>query len=97
MEWEIPKVKGLAVDGRLVYTGSSYADAANTLKVGGWTRLDMGVRYRTQIGRYEATFRARAENLTNRRYWASVGGYPGSGSLHAGTPRTFRLSATMNF
>ena len=57
-------------------------DAANTLKVGGWTRFDIGARYHTQIGRHEATFRARLDNVANKKYWASVGGYPGSGYLN---------------
>lgn len=81
----------------MVYTGSSYADAANTLKVGGWTRFDIGARYRTQIGRHEATFRARLDNVANKKYWASVGGYPGSGYLNAGAPRSFTLSASVDF
>lgn len=97
LEWEVPKVQGLAFDGRMVYTGSSYADAANTLKVGGWTRFDIGARYRTQIGRHEATFRARLDNVANKKYWASVGGYPGSGYLNAGAPRSFSLSASVDF
>lgn len=97
LEWEVPKVQGLAFDGRMIYTGSSYADSANTLKVGGWTRFDLGARYRTQIGSHEATFRARIDNLANKKYWASVGGYPGSGYLNAGTPRSFTLSASIDF
>ena len=97
LEWEVPKVQGLAFDGRMVYTGSSYADAANTLKVGGWTRFDLGARYRTQIGRHEATFRARLDNVANKKYWASVGGYPNNGYLNAGAPRSFTLSASVDF
>ena len=97
VEWEVPQVQGLAFDGRMVYTGSSYADAANTLRVKGWTRFDLGARYRTQIGGHEATFRARLDNVTNKKYWASVGGYPGSGYLNAGAPRSFTLSASVDF
>lgn len=97
LEWEVPKVQGLAFDGRMVYTGSSYADAANTLKVGGWTRFDIGARYHTPIGRHEATFRARLDNVANKKYWASVGGYPNSGYLNAGAPRSFTLSASVDF
>ena len=97
VEWDIPGVDGLTVDGRAVYTGSSYADAANTLKVPGWTRFDAGVRYMTDIGGHLVTWRARVENIANRDYWSSVGGYPGNGYLVLGGPRTFSLSATMEF
>ncbi|KRA02488.1 TonB-dependent siderophore receptor [Achromobacter sp. Root565] len=96
-EWDIPGVQGLTVDGRVVYTGSSYANAENTLKVPGWTRFDAGVRYMTDVGGHTLTLRARVENIANRNYWASVGGYPGSGYLVLGGPRTFSLSASMDF
>ena len=43
------------------------------------------------------TLRLRADNLTNRRHWASVGGYPGNGYLVAAAPRSFSLSASIDF
>lgn len=97
VEWDIPGVQGLAVDGRVVYTGSSYADAENTLKVPGWTRFDAGLRYMTDVNNHVLTLRARVENIANRNYWSSVGGYPNSGYLVLGGPRTFLLSASMDF
>lgn len=97
VEWDIPGVQGLAVDGRVVYTGSSYADDANTLKVPGWTRFDAGLRYMTDVDGHVVTLRARVENIANRNYWSSVGGYPGNGYLVLGGPRTFLLSASMDF
>ncbi|WPL81736.1 TonB-dependent receptor [Bordetella hinzii] len=97
VEWDIPGVDGLTVDGRLVYTGSSYVDSANTLKVPGWTRLDAGLRYSTEIGGHSVIWRARIENIANRDYWASVGGYPGNGYLVQGAPRTFTFTASMAF
>lgn len=97
VEWDIPGVQGLAVDGRVVYTGSSYADAANTLKVPGWTRLDAGLRYKTKIDGKAVTWRARVNNIANRNYWASVGGYSGYGYLVAGEPRSFSLTASIEF
>ncbi len=96
-EWDVPGVRGLAVDGRVVYTGSSYADAANTLKVPDWTRLDLGVRYVTELSGRLVTLRARVDNVADKNYWASVGGYPGNGYLNAGAPRTFGLSAAVEF
>ena len=96
-EWDVPGVRGLALDGRVVYTGGRYANATNTLKVGGWTRLDAGVRYITDIDGRAVTLRARVENLADRDYWASVGGYPGSGYLAAGAPRTLGVSASVDF
>ncbi len=96
-EWELAAVRGLALDGRVVYTGASYADAANTLRVPGWTRLDVGARYLMDVQGKAVTLRARVDNLFDRKYWASVGGYPGSGYLVVGGPRTFTLSASVDF
>lgn len=98
VEWDVPGVRGLSLDGRVVASGASYADAANTLRVPGWTRLDLGARYVTEVGNGKLlTIRARIENAANRSYWASVGGYPGSGYLVLSNPRSFSLSATVEF
>ena len=96
-EWDVPGVPGLALDGRVVYTGASYADAVNTLKVSGWTRLDAGARYLTEVQGKLVTLRLRVDNLANKSYWASVGGYSGYGYLVAGAPRSFNLSASFDF
>ncbi|AZY50971.1 TonB-dependent receptor [Bordetella avium] len=96
-EWDIPGVEGLTLDGRLVYTGASYADAANRLKVPGWTRVDAGLRYSTDISGHSVIWRARVENIANRGYWSSVGGYPNNGYLVQGAPRTFTLTAAIEF
>jgi iron complex outermembrane receptor protein len=96
-EWELRAVPGLALDARAVHTGASYADAANTLRVPGWTRLDAGARYLTEVAGKALTLRARVDNLTGRDYWASSGGFPGAGYLVVGAPRTFTLSASVDF
>lgn len=96
-EWDVPGVPGLAVDGRWVHTGASYANATNTLRVPGRNRLDVGARYMTEVQGKLVTLRARIDNLTNRNYWASVGGYPGSGYLVVGAPRTLSLSVSVDF
>ena len=96
-EWDVPGVQGLALDGRLVHTGSSYANAINTLQAPAWTRLDAGARYLTEIGGRLVTLRARIDNLADKNYWASSGGYPGSGYLVVGAPRTFVLNASIDF
>ncbi|MDA6076287.1 hypothetical protein O0544_03895 [Edwardsiella anguillarum] len=40
--WETPFIDGLALEGRAVYTASQYADAANTLSIPAWVRVDLG-------------------------------------------------------
>lgn len=97
VEWDLPFAPGLALDARVLYTGSSHADATNTLKVPDWTRLDIGARWQTDVQGHLLTLRARIDNLADKDYWASVGGYPGAGYLVVGSPRTFNLSASADF
>jgi iron complex outermembrane receptor protein len=96
LEWDLPAVPGLTLDGRLIYTGEQYADAANAVAVDDWTRLDLGVRYDTRLFGRSTALRARLENVTDEDYWASVGGFPGSNYLVLGAPRTLLVSASVD-
>ena len=97
VEWDVPGVVGLTVDGRVQHTASQFADGANTQVVPAWTRLDLGTRYAFDVGSQVVTLRARVDNVTNRNYWASAGGYPGAGYLTVGAPRTVVVSGTIDF
>jgi iron complex outermembrane receptor protein len=96
-EWDVPGARGLLLNARTLYTASQYADAANTQQLPSWTRLDVGASYRTSVMGRDLTLRARVDNVTNRSYWASAGGYPGAGYLVEGAPRTVGVSATVGF
>ena len=97
-EWDVPGVRGLALNARVLYTSKQFANAANTQSIPNWTRLDIGARYLVDIGNGRLlTLRGRIDNLTNRAYWASVGGYPGSNYLVQGAPRTVQISGTIDF
>jgi iron complex outermembrane receptor protein len=97
VEWDIVGLQGLTLDGRIIYTSSQYADAANTIEVDSWVRLDIGARYVAEVAGNSLTFRARIDNVTDESDWVSVGGYPGSNYLVLGGPRTFVLSASVDF
>ena len=98
VDWDVPGVRGFALNARVIHTGSQYADAANTQKVASWTSTDIGARYLMPIGDTRLlTLRANVANLFDKNYWASVGGYPGSNYLVQSVPRTFVLSATVDF
>ncbi len=94
---DVPGVDGLALDVRGVHTARQFADAANTEVVPAWTRLDIGGRYEFEAGGREITLRAGVDNVTNRNYWASSGGYPGQGYLTVGAPRTVSISGTFAY
>lgn len=97
VEWDVTGLEALSLDARLIYTGARYADAINRLRVPGWTRFDVGARYLVDLGPQLLTLRLRVDNLSDRKSWASVGGYPGSGYLVVGGPRSVTLSASVDF
>ena len=96
-EWDVPGVRGLNLNARALYTSSQYADGANQQELPSWSRLDIGASYVATIADRKVTFRARIDNVADKSYWASAGGYPGSGYLVLGSPRTAVLSATVDF
>ncbi len=94
---DVPGVEGLAVNVRGVHTARQFADAANTEVVPSWNRFDIGGRYEFDVSGHEITLRAGVDNVANRNYWASAGGYPGQGYLTLGTPRTVSISGTFAY
>jgi iron complex outermembrane receptor protein len=96
-EWAVPGVEGLALDSRIVYTGNRFANSTNTLLLPSWTRVDLGARWLVNVQDRLVTLRARVDNVADKSYWASAGGYPENGYLVVGAPRTFVLSASVDF
>jgi iron complex outermembrane receptor protein len=96
-EWDVPNVEGLSLNARALYTAKQFADGANTQQLPSWTRVDLGASYAMRIMDRAVTLRARVDNVADRSYWASAGGYPGSGYLVVGAPRTFVVSGTVDF
>ncbi|MBV7486273.1 TonB-dependent receptor [Bordetella sp. BOR01] len=92
IEWHVPAVTGLTLGARVIRTGAAYLDAANTQRISGWTRYDVGARYATRIGGKEVTFRGTVENVFNKNYWIGV-----NGGAVLSAPRTFLLSASIDF
>tara|TARA_R110002167_G_scaffold1352_2_gene6023 strand:- start:9216 stop:11366 length:2151 start_codon:yes stop_codon:yes gene_type:complete len=97
VEWDVPQLSGLTLEGRIVYTGEQPVDATNTVELSSWTRFDAGIRYAADIAGRPVTLRARIENLADEDQWVAVGGYPGANYLTLGSPRTLRLSLSTDF
>lgn len=96
-EWDIPGMERLTLSSRVIYTSSQYVDGANLQEVPAWTRVDIGARYVVDMGAKALTLRAGIENLFDRDYWASAGGYPNFGYLVLANPRTYTATATLDF
>lgn len=97
LEYDLAAVEGLTLTGDIIHTGSRYSDNANTLKVDGYTTLDLGAHYRTTLAGQDVTLKGVVTNVTGEDYWQSVGGYADSGYLNAGEPTALKVSATFNF
>lgn len=97
VEWDVPQLAGLTLEGRAVYTGEQEVDALNTVQLDSWTRFDAGVRYAFTAGGRDLTARARIQNIADKDQWVAVGGYPGANYLSLGAPRTLSLSVSAEF
>ena len=93
-QWDLPWVQGLTLMGNVVYTGQEYVNQANTQSVPSWTTLDLGARYTMRVQQRDVTLRATVANVFDRGYWSGVASY---GTISQGAPRTFMLSASVDF
>jgi iron complex outermembrane receptor protein len=94
--YAVPQLPGLKIDGTWQYSGKKAFDVENRVSVPDYHVFGLGAAYALKAGGANVTVRARAENLFDKFYWRDVtpalGGY-----LLAGAPRTFRVSATVDF
>jgi iron complex outermembrane receptor protein len=91
LDWDLPGVPGLSLNGRVINTSSTYYDAANLLRMPSWTRVDLGARYATKIAGKPVVLRANLENVADKAYWVT------STYVTVGAPRTLMLSAQIDF
>jgi iron complex outermembrane receptor protein len=96
-EWQVPTLQGLSLNTRWIYTGKQYANLGNQLTLSSWNRFDVGARYVFSVNRQTYTLRAAIENIANKAYWASASPDTSISQLSQGNPRTFRLSASIDF
>lgn len=92
-EWDVAALQGLTLTTNATSASKQYLSADNALSVPGRTVFDVGARYHTQLAGRDITFRAVVNNITNKTYWAK----PHFTSLALGAPRSFQLSASVEF
>jgi iron complex outermembrane recepter protein len=92
-EFDVAAVPGLTVTGRVIHTGEAYIDLANTQQVPAWNVVDVSARYRTTLAGRGVMLRAGIDNLLDRAYWRTGG----RNIFVVASPRTWRLSATVDF
>ncbi|MCF5666453.1 TonB-dependent siderophore receptor, partial [Pseudomonas marginalis] len=97
-EWDVPTLEGLTLTSRGLYSSSQYLDQSNDKEIDAWNRIDVGARYAFKVDDKHITLRANVENVADKRYWSSAGASDDSEpGLTLSTPRTYLLSATVDF
>jgi iron complex outermembrane receptor protein len=95
-DYEVAQLPGLKLNGSWQYTGKKAFDVDNTVFVPGYHVFNAGAAYATKLAGMPTVVRANVDNLFDKFYWRDVtpelGGY-----LIPGAPRTFRITATMDF
>lgn len=92
-EWDASFLPGLTFTARALRTSGQYVDVGNTQRIPGWTRYDIGARYRFITGNVPVTIRAAIENVLDKNYWQSAA----REGLTIGAPRTFLVSVSADF
>ncbi|WP_434279095.1 TonB-dependent receptor [Acinetobacter sp. CE-15] len=93
MEWDISMLQGLTLTGNVTAVSKQYINQENTLHASGRTLFDVGARYKTNVSSFPLSLAASINNVTNKAYW----GMPQLSSLALGAPRTYMLSASIDF
>ncbi|WP_414650955.1 TonB-dependent siderophore receptor [Eoetvoesiella sp.] len=93
ISYRVPQLSGLKISADAKYTGSTMLRPTNDIKVGGYTIVDVGATYDTQISGYDTTFRLAVNNVADKKYWM----YQYADYIKAGDARSISLNATMRF
>ncbi|HWK54124.1 MAG TPA: TonB-dependent receptor [Hyphomicrobiales bacterium] len=97
-EWDTPFMEGVTLTGRLTHTGNIVAlNRRPDLTIPSWTQVDIGARY-SLAGPWNdkpIALRFDIDNVFDTNYWKAS--HPTAGNLMKSDPRTFRLSATVDF
>ena len=97
-EWDVPTLEGLTLTSRGIHSSSQYLDQSNVKEIDAWNRIDVGARYAFKVDDKHISLRANVENVADKRYWSSAGASDDSEpGLTLSTPRTYLLSATVDF
>lgn len=93
VEWDLPLVENLTLTANANAVSKQYLENDNIQSLPGRTIYGVGARYLTSVNDKPLTLRGSVENVMNKAYWTTAD----YNDLAIGEPRTFLLSATMDF
>jgi iron complex outermembrane receptor protein len=103
LEYALPAVSGLTASVDYQFATSRAGNDTHTLEVAGYGLLDLGARYRHELGGRPVTWRLTVNNVFDRAYWSTVapsnitGTNAGNMVAHLGSPRTMVGSFAIDF
>ncbi len=96
VDYAVTDVPGLKLNANWQYAGKKAFDLENKTMVPSYSVVNLGGSYATRVGGSSVILRAQVKNAFDKFYWRDVtpdlGGY-----LFPGSPRTFQLSAQVDF
>lgn len=105
LEYEVPHVKGLAVNGNWHHTGIKAANDTNSMWAPNYDTFDLGARYEEHTRRGDISYRFSVANIGNVNYWYGI--FPSGAGLYGesntgnsaflGTPRIASASVQYRF
>jgi iron complex outermembrane receptor protein len=100
-EYQIPGMSGLVATLDYQFSGTRAANDANSFFAPGYNLLDLGARYTSAIWNRPVTWRLAVDNVTDRRYWSTIGPSNLTGAntgnllAHMGSPRMLLASVSV--
>jgi iron complex outermembrane receptor protein len=90
--WNVAAQPGLALLAFVTHEGERMVLPDNSIATGGWTRLDLGLRYAHRAGGARWVWRAGVDNVADRRAWKESPYQFGHAYLYPLAPRTWRAA-----
>ena len=97
-EYRVASLPGLALMAHLSAESNRVVLPYDTsVRIPGWSRVDLGARWRQTVGATTVVWRAGLDNATDRRAWKESPYQFSHVYLYPLAPRTLRASATVGF
>jgi iron complex outermembrane receptor protein len=90
--YALAAVPGLSLQGALAAESDRMVLPDNSVRIPGWTRLDLGLRYQHKAGPATLTWRVGVDNATDRRAWRESPYEYQHAYLFPLAPRTWRVA-----
>ncbi|HSW06680.1 TonB-dependent siderophore receptor [Aquabacterium sp.] len=95
--YNVAALPGLALLGYVTHEGRRAVLPDNSLQIGGWTRVDIGLRYAMKLDGRTLTWRAGIDNLADHRAWKEAPFQFGHAYLYPLPERQVHVSLTADF